>query len=138
MDAKVTGMIIFFDGVCHLCNGFVDWVLVRDLQHRFCFAPLQGKTAEQHLSAEQRENLLSVAVVVLKASQSQVIERSDAVIFILENMNHYRWLALTMKVIPRPVRNFFYTLIAQNRYRIFGKREHCRLPKKDETPYLLP
>lgn len=126
--------VIFFDGVCHLCNGFVDTVISRDKKHLFLFAPLQGITAQELLSVQDRESLDSV--IYLEAGKAYY--QSSAIIKILVGLGGgYRLFSLA-QIIPAPLRDFFYRWIARNRYAWFGKRDFCRLPLPEEKSYLLP
>jgi predicted DCC family thiol-disulfide oxidoreductase YuxK len=135
-DTSSQKAVLFFDGVCHLCNGAVDWVIQNETKHSISFAPLQGKTAEEKLSTEDRKNLETLIVVTEK---NEVLKRSDAVIFILSRMSGLAWLlGFFLKLIPRFLRDAGYNFVAKNRYRWFGRRESCRLPTPREKGLLLP
>ncbi|MNK07860.1 hypothetical protein D3C87_257810 [compost metagenome] len=126
--------VIFFDGICHLCNGFVDAIITRDSHHHFLFAPLQGTTAEQLLPVTDRENLDTV----IYFENGRIYRRSAAILKILTGLGGgYRLLGIGW-VIPSPLRDLLYKAIAKNRYTWFGKREFCRLPTPAEKSYLLP
>ncbi len=126
--------IVFFDGVCHLCNGFVDSMITLDTNHTFYFAPLQGETAQALLPAQDRAHLNSV----IYYESEKLFYSSTAVIKILVGLGGvYRIFGLFW-VFPRPLRDFVYGVIARNRYRWFGTREFCRLPRPEERLYLLP
>jgi predicted DCC family thiol-disulfide oxidoreductase YuxK len=125
--------IIFFDGVCSLCNYFVDFVMARDPGHLFAFAPLQGETAKRMLPTAFREKLDTVVLW----SGGEALERSDAAIRIIQQLGGaWRLLAL-LRIFPRFLRDFAYKLIAANRYRLFGRRETCRLPTAEEKSLFL-
>jgi predicted DCC family thiol-disulfide oxidoreductase YuxK len=127
--------IIFFDGVCHLCNRFVDFVILHDPDHQFLFAPLQGETAARLLSPEQRQNLQSV----IYAENSQIFEQSQAVLKIFRLLPYpYKILAFSEKIIPGSARDAVYQLVAKNRYRWFGEKESCRIPTDKEKSQFLP
>ena len=126
--------IVFFDGVCHLCNGFVDSVITIDTNHIFYFAPLQGETAQKLLPAQDRAQLDSV----IYYESEKLFYSSTAVLKILIGLGGLYRVFMFLWVIPRPVRDFVYGIIARNRYQWFGKREFCRLPRPDERSYLLP
>lgn len=126
--------VVFFDGICHLCNGFVDAVISRDKQHFFAFAPLQGETAEALLKPEDRKNLDTV--IYYEAGKTYY--RSAAILKILTLLGGgYKVFALAW-LIPGPLRDFLYKTVAKNRYAWFGTREFCRLPNSEERSYLLP
>lgn len=133
VDAKMRN-VVFFDGVCHLCNGFVDAVISRDKNHQFLFAPLQGSTAEELLPPQEREKLDTV----IYYESGKLYHRSAAILKILTNLGGPFELLKTAWVIPGPLRDVVYKFVARNRYAWFGEREFCRLPQPEEREYLLP
>jgi len=128
--------IIFFDGICGLCNRFVDWTIKRDKKHLFRFAPLQGKTALTLLhqpAADPQE------WSVIFFDQSGVYQRSEASLRIIVKLGgFYGGFAKGLLIIPTRVRDFFYNIIARNRYKWFGKSSVCRIPKPEEKEMFLP
>ena len=120
--------VIFFDGVCGLCNGFVDFVMAVDKDQKFKFSPLQSEFAQKNLPYEMTANLDSV--VFLKNGKS--FRKSQAVIKILEEIGGIWKLAKFGKILPESILNDTYDIVAQNRYKIFGKKETCRLPTPAE------
>ena len=127
--------IIFFDGVCGLCNWFVDFVMPRDRRPTFRFAPLQGETAREYLSAGEVSALKTVVLVDETGSYRQ----STAVLRVLRGLGG-SWppVAAVLSVISTPLRDIGYRLLAQNRYRFFGKKEACRMPTAEERERFLP
>lgn len=132
VDAKMRN-VVFFDGICHLCNGFVDAVIIRDKKHSFLFAPLQGTTAEELLPEKDRTDLNSVVYY----ESGKLYYRSAAILKILSGLGGIYKLSALGWVIPAPLRDVLYNLIAKNRYSWFGQRDFCRLPTKEERSYLL-
>ena len=126
--------ILFFDGVCGLCNRFVDFSLKHDPHGRVLFAPLQGKTAAELLSKSDLENLDTV-MFYENGNRSR---RSTAIVKLLSGVGGF-WnvLAWLLWLIPRPLRDFGYRLTAKNRYRFFGQKETCRLPTAEERARFL-
>lgn len=125
--------IIFFDGFCILCNGFVDFVLKRDKLAHFRFASLQGQTAASVLKAECIDGLRSIVLL----DESGCYQRSDAVLRILLVLGGVYRLLWLCKLIPRPLRDFVYDFVAKHRYRWFGKRAACRVPLPEEKGRIL-
>lgn len=125
--------IVFFDGHCNLCNGFVDFLIRHDPQHILYFAPLQGSTAARLLPVELRD----VKTVVMK-KDGIFLQRSSAAIEAVSALGGGFAAVKIFKVIPIPIRDAVYRLIARYRYRWFGKRELCRLPLESEKAFLLP
>lgn len=120
--------VIFFDGVCGLCNGFVDFIMSVDKKNQFRFSPLQSEYAQKTLPPEMTANLDSV--VFLK--DGKTYRKSQAVIKVLEGLGGIWSLAKVGRYLPEEMLNSAYDLVAQNRYKVFGKKETCRLPTPDE------
>lgn len=126
--------IIFFDGVCHLCNSFVDFVIQHDPKRQFMFAPLQGETARKLLGARARENLNSV----IYFEDEKVFDQSQAVLRIFKKLPApYNFLSRAGQILPNSARDLLYQLIAKNRYKWFGKKESCRIPTAQERNQFL-
>ena len=124
--------VLFFDGVCNLCNGFVDFLVRRDRKRKFRFAPLQGKTAAYGLPDEARE-----ADSFVLALQGELYVRSTAALKVLASLGGLWSLASALLWIPVPIRDTAYRLIARNRYRWFGRKDSCRLPSEEERTLFL-
>lgn len=126
---------IFFDGVCHLCNHFVDFLIKRDSNKVFFYAPLQGSTAQQVLQNRVPENLDSLVY----SKNGQLFFRSRAVCLILLELPFlWKLCGLIGLCIPTFLGDFVYNIFAKNRYNWFGKNESCRIPQPEEKNYLLP
>jgi predicted DCC family thiol-disulfide oxidoreductase YuxK len=109
-----------------MCNGFVNFLIVRDANNRFQFGSLQSDTAKDLLRKYNYSgNELSTVLLV---ENGQVYAHSTAVLRIARKMNGLWPLLYGFIVIPPFIRNFVYSLVAKNRYRIFGKRESCMMP----------
>jgi len=119
---------VFFDGVCGLCNAFIDFLLKEDKQNVLLYAPLQGKTAGSHVKGLNASNLKTVIFL----SDNKVFTRSDAVIEIFRSMGGIWRLAVVFTIIPRPIRDYFYNIVSVNRIKWFGQKETCRMPTEKE------
>jgi predicted DCC family thiol-disulfide oxidoreductase YuxK len=127
--------VIFFDGVCGLCNAWIDFVVARDKTRVFRFGPLQGETAREWLNLPLDGGFDSVMLV----DSTGIYHKSDAVWRILARLpGPWRLIAGLLRVIPRPIRNWGYAFVARHRYRWFGKKETCRLPNADERERFVP
>lgn len=114
-------VILFFDGICGICNRFVRFVLKHDQSQNIKFAPLQGQTALRLLAPELRENMPSLVLV----EGDVQLTHSDAALRLLCYFGG-AWRALgLLRYIPRPLRDGCYNAIARMRYRIFGKVAYC-------------
>ena len=117
---------VLFDGVCNFCNSSVNFIIARDPEARFRFAPLQSSLAEKLLDEKgvDRESTDSVMLV----ENGKVYMYSTAALKIARNLSGL-WPALyVFIVVPRPIRDYFYKLFAKNRYRMFGKKDQCMIP----------
>lgn len=137
MNPDIKKPILFFDGICGLCNSSVDFALVRDKNVRVFYSPLQGETAKQLLS---EEDIQHVDTVVFRPTDgNHLYRRSAAVVRLLWLLtfpwNFYGWI---LWFIPLPIRDLGYRLIAGSRYRLFGKHETCRMPTPEERSRFLP
>ena len=120
--------IIYFDGVCGLCNGFVDFIMKFDRNAVFKFSPLQSEYAKSTLPAEFIQDLDSVVVQI----DGKTLRKSKAVFAVLKKLGGIWSLAGAFGVLPENFLNKAYDLVAENRDKIFGKKDSCRLPTPDE------
>lgn len=123
--------IIFFDGYCVLCNGFVDWLLKEDKNKVLQFASLQGETAKRLLGPD-----IQVKTIIYLRNQQQY-EKSTAVLKVLSDLGGVWKASVIFILIPTFVRDAIYDLVARVRYQIAGKRDSCRLPTADEKQRIL-
>ena len=118
--------VIVFDGVCVLCNGWVHFLLRRDHRARYRFAAMQGEAGRallrQHgLSPDDPLSMLLVDDAVARTD-------TDAIIAVLTGLGGAWRFAAALRIVPRIARDPLYRWIARNRYRWFGRRDHCPLP----------
>ncbi len=127
--------IVFFDGVCGLCNHLVDFILARDHHGLILLAPLQGETAQRLLPEADRGRVDTIVMLL----NGRDYRRSAAVVRILWTLGGFwSFLGSLLWLIPLPLRNLGYRIVAGLRYRLFGKKETCRLPTPAELGRLLP
>jgi predicted DCC family thiol-disulfide oxidoreductase YuxK len=127
--------IIIFDGVCVLCSGSAQFVLRRDKHGRFRLLTAQsalGHALYLHygLDPQDYETMILIA-------EGTAHFKSEAGIRIAEGLGLPWSLAAAFRVLPRPWRDRLYGRIARNRYRIFGKREHCYLASEADRARFL-
>ncbi|HFS67003.1 MAG TPA: thiol-disulfide oxidoreductase DCC family protein [Flavobacteriia bacterium] len=123
-----TKPIIFFDGVCNLCNASVQFVIKRDKKKQFLFASLQSDVAKNILLHKKMKINLD-SIVLLKGKQLFV--KSDAALEILKDLGFPYCIIYVFKIIPKFIRDFVYDIIAKYRYQWFGKRATCMIPTND-------
>lgn len=128
-----TTSVVFFDGVCNLCNRIVDFLIRRDKKHVLRYAQLQGTAAAALLDPKMVSDLPSVAFL----DKTGAYQRSNAVLRAAAKLGGIWSVAKWLLIIPRPIRDGVYNWIARNRYKWFGKRDSCRLPTPDERAMFL-
>ncbi len=120
--------IIFFDGVCNLCNFWVGFVIKNDPKGNFTFASLQSDFAINFL---KQNGIKSDFQTIILYTEGKFLTQSDAVISILyKNGGFNKFLSQLFQPTPLRIRNAIYRIVARNRYSIFGKREQCMIPSK--------
>ena len=127
-NAKDKSNIIFFDGVCNLCNFWVKYVVRNDPEGIFCFSSLQSDFTENFLS---QNNINSDFETIIFFSEGRFLKESDAVISILFKIGGFnRLLSRIIKLLPLKLRDGLYKFVSGNRYQLFGKKEHCMVPNE--------
>ena len=126
--------IVYFDGVCGICNFFVDFLIRWDKNNRLLFAPLQGETAVKNLGVDPNQEFDTVVF----NDKGKLYYKSSAAIRILAVLGGGWKLLWIFLIVPSFIRDFVYDLIANNRYKLFGKKEACRIPSKEERKKFLP
>ena len=122
--------IILFDGVCNFCSFWVNFVIKRDKNDIFRFAALQSETGEKYLK-KFRLNITDPDTFILIDGENYFIKSTAALKVAWELKS---WLKISYPLIFLPIsfRDFLYDLIAKNRYKIFGKKDVCRIPTAEE------
>lgn len=127
-DAKDKSNIIFFDGVCNLCNFWVKYVVRNDPDGVFYFSSLQSEFAANFLT---QNNINSDFETIILFTEGRFLKESDAVVSILFKIGGFnRFLSRMIKPLPIKIRNALYKLISRNRYRLFGKQDDCVIPEE--------
>lgn len=124
LSSPETRPIVVFDTDCVLCSGMVRFVLAHERGPELRFAGAWSATgvalAERH--GFTRANLNGTFLVI---EEGRALTRSEAGIAIARRLRRpWCWLAV-LKVIPRPVRDAVYGVVARHRYQWFGRRPSC-------------
>lgn len=118
--------IIIFDGVCNLCHGAVNFIINRDPKCRFVFTPIQSDTAKELIASYNVDGEMGETFLLIKDNRCYM--RTDAALEIAQSLSGL-WPVFTIaKFLPRGIRDYFYRLLARNRYTLFGRRDTCILP----------
>ena len=130
-----TQPIIVFDGHCILCSANAQLILRWDRRQVFRLAAMQGETGAALLRANGVDPADPETLIVVAGDR--VLRNSDAILFIYQRLG-WPWRAIgPLRIIPRPVRDAAYRLVARNRYRWFGKRDQCWVPDAADRHRLL-
>lgn len=126
--------IILFDGVCNLCNASVQFIMRHNRSATFKFASLQSEVGRMLLS--QYPDLTNVNSVILIANH-RAYSQSTAALKIAKQLDGGWKLLYALILIPRPIRDYLYNVIANNRYRWFGQSEKCILPTQEQLAHFI-
>ena len=119
-------MIVFFDGVCNLCQGSVRYLIKNDKKGVLKFASLQGNYAKDFVNETKIQSMQSILFFDGKI----LYKKSIAVLKLSRLLGGWYQLLLLGYILPRFFRDWLYNIVAKNRYRWFGKKDQCMLPSK--------
>ena len=120
--------VILYDGVCVFCSRWIRFVATRDVRRRFRFTAIQSDYGARLAR--------SFGIDPDDPDTNAVIHggiawfKSDAALTVLSNLPRWEWVHV-LRAVPKPLRDAIYSLVAHNRYRIFGKYDECFVPDAD-------
>jgi len=125
------GPIVYFDGVCNLCNSVVQFIIRNDRDGVFRFASLQSKLGEEarasafaeKASADDRD-----ADSVILFYKGRYYAKSEAVLKVARLLGGWMLLLIPGYILPRFIRDAIYDAVAKRRYKWFGRKEECMIP----------
>ncbi|KGP73359.1 thiol-disulfide oxidoreductase DCC family protein [Pontibacillus yanchengensis] len=126
--------IILFDGECNFCDASVQFILKRDRQEQFTFASLQGEHGQKLLKQHGIASSVDSFVLV---DGNQIHFQSTAALNVCKELAGAWKLLYGFIVIPKPIRDKVYKIVANNRYKWFGKKEQCALPSPETRKRFL-
>ncbi|MFW2364858.1 MAG: thiol-disulfide oxidoreductase DCC family protein [Desulforhopalus sp.] len=121
--------IVIFDGVCVFCNGVVNFIINRDPESVFSFSPMQSEVAQSLIEKHGASTEILNTLMLIKNGKCYL--RTDAILEIAKDISGFWYFFNIFKIIPRPLRDFLYTIFARNRYNLFGKRNSCMVPTEN-------
>ena len=127
--------IILFDGVCNFCNFWVNFVIKRDNKDLFRFAALQTEKAKE-LSNRLKIDISSLDTFVMIVGEKFYI-KSTAALMVSKELNSILKILFPLIILPAFFRDFVYDIIAKNRFKLFGRKESCRIPTEAEKKKFL-
>jgi predicted DCC family thiol-disulfide oxidoreductase YuxK len=117
--------VILFDGVCNFCDASVQFILERDPNETFHFASLQSEAGQELL---KKYNVPKDMDSMILIENDKVYYKSAAALRISRHLKGAWKLLYALIIVPAPIRNVVYDLIARNRFKWFGQKESCMLP----------
>ena len=129
VNTDVNSPVLLFDGVCNLCNASVQWVITHDTGGVFRFAALQSAAGQALLQRFGLDQKQFDSVVLVQGER--IFMHSDAPLEVARQIGGFWKLFYGFKIIPRFLRDGVYNWIARHRYRWFGRREACMLPRPE-------
>ena len=135
--------IVFYDGVCALCNFFVKWVIAIDKKREFFFCPQQSQRAKEILTLVDNKAVNALpgqlqTVIVYRQSTNEIFIRSKAFFEVCSKVGYPYNLLTVFSYLPNFLTDFVYNLIAKYRYKVFGIYDTCPMPDpKDRDRFLL-
>lgn len=127
----MTDRIVLFDGVCNFCNASVNFIIDRDPESQFRFAPLQSDVAKELLQKHGMKVPEGDPDTIVLVDGEHAYERSGAALRIARRLTSPWKIMFAFIIVPWFLRDLAYVIIAKNRYRLFGKSDTCRVPTPD-------
>ena len=115
--------IIAFDGVCNMCNGYIQWLISKDSKRQFRYTTLQSKEGEKMVAEAAIDG-----ETVLLFYKNKIYDRSDVGLISFKILGGLWTMLSWLKFLPKGLRDVFYKWLARNRYRLFGKSDACMVP----------
>jgi len=132
--------LLLYDGVCALCNGVVRFLMKHDGLDKFRYAPLQSSLGREVLARFDIHTFPDGVMLLTDALTpgEHLYQRSDAVAEALQLLGGYwRLVGRVLRLVPRPLRDWGYGIVARFRYRLFGRYDTCPIPPPEQRSRLL-
>ena len=135
--------LLLYDGVCALCNGVVHFLMKRDNLDAFRYAPLESSLGREVLARFNIHAFPDGVMLLTDAltGTEHLYQRSDAVAAALQRLSSpggvWRLAGRILRLVPRPLRDWGYGIVARFRYRLFGRYDTCPLPPPEQRGKLL-
>lgn len=134
-SAYAPNPIVLFDAECVLCSANAQFILTYDRKKQFRLAAMQGEVGAGLFRAHGMDPKDPDTILLIEGDK--VLRDSDAVIGIYTRLGWPWRVAGIAKIVPRGLRDPVYRWVTRNRYRIFGKRETCWVPRPEDRDRLL-
>lgn len=127
--------VVCFDGVCGVCNHYVDFLISLDKHRQINYISLQDERIHPFL-IENKINPHDLNTIVF-FQDGQPTTKSQAVFNILKTVSFFPFITSFLDLLPVSVADFCYDIVAKNRHLIIKPREHCRIPTPEERDLFL-
>ncbi|MCX6170699.1 MAG: DCC1-like thiol-disulfide oxidoreductase family protein [Ignavibacteriales bacterium] len=127
--------IIIYDGVCNLCNFWIKFISKRDSKELFRYSQFQSEYSRRLIQQYKIDTDLPSSVILIVSDK--IFLRSSAVIEIFQLLKFPYSILGIFKYIPRKIRDLFYDLISNHRYKWFGRSTHCVIPNEGIKSHLI-
>lgn len=128
--------IILFDGVCNFCNDSVRFIMKHDKNDLYRYASLQSELGQSLTQSRDIDTDKIDSIVLIQPGVAYYL-KSDAALQIAKNLSGFYSILSFFIYLPSWFRDFFYDIIARNRYQWFGKKEACPMPTPNEQDKFL-
>ena len=118
--------LLLFDGVCNLSNSSVQFIIRHDPEQKFLFASLQSDKGQEILKELGLNNKEFNSLILIENGKAYM--RSTGALRIARHLSGLWKFLYIFIIIPSFIRDFLYNFVAHNRYRFFGKKDHCMIP----------
>lgn len=125
---QINKPIIIFDGVCNLCNSFVNFIIRHDKKEIFLFAASQSGNVEPVL---RKHSIANESATVILIVDGQLYFRSEAVLKIMQSLDFPSILINLLEFIPVKLFDYIYDLMSSRRYKWFGRKDQCIIPRNE-------
>lgn len=117
--------IIYFDGICLLCNGLINFLLKHDKKAEFLFSTLQSDYSQKNIPVQNLDTIYF--------QEGEVFyQKSDAILKIICGLGGMWEIFNLFWIVPKFLRDGVYNLVAYSRYKIWGKQQECRVLSESE------
>lgn len=119
--------LILFDGVCNLCNSSIQYVIQKDKNNVFMYAPLESLIGQKIID-KYNIDTKKVDSILLYSAENGLSSKSTAALTIAKQLSFPVNLVSSLLILPLFIRDLAYDFIARNRYKWFGKKDFCMIP----------
>jgi predicted DCC family thiol-disulfide oxidoreductase YuxK len=120
--------VLLYDGVCNLCNWSIRAIVRLDAAGEILFAPLKSDVGRELLARSGLDADYFDSLVLVEDGEAYT--KSTGVLRICRRLDGPVPLLYALIVLPERLRDVGYDLLAEYRYRIFGRKDSCPVPEE--------